>query len=149
MIIYSKEQRFSPKTGKELESDYAESGLICDYTGKVIDQDNYEDRPMYSIKVNYNADCEEVYYYDEAKEYFDVIEADYYKLFESEFHFLVGDNGQDYSCNLLDEWNKGFSDKKSLFYQCLTVEEAFRRARVRTVKVLLESKKYSKEELGL
>ncbi len=149
MIIYSEEKRFSPKTGKELGSDYGESGLICDYTGKVIDQDNYEDRPMYGIKIQYNSDCEEVYYYDKEKEYFDKIGVNYYSLFGSEYHFLVGSDGQDYSSNLLDEWSRDFKKKDSVFFECLTIEEALRRARVRTVKKLLEEKKYTVEELGL
>ncbi len=149
MIIYSKEQRFSPKTGRELEPDYAESGLICDYTGRAIDMDEYEFRPMYSIKINYDHSCETVFSEDEDRQYFQKAGIEYSSLFESEFSFLVGDNGQDFSCNLLDEWSKGFSVEKSLFYQCLTVEEAFRRARARIAKKLLEEKKYSKEELGL
>jgi hypothetical protein len=151
MNLFTVEKRFHPKTGKPVGDEFVESeNLICDFTGELIDCEDYQNRPLYSVHFDYNHDCEEVYYYDDDKEYFEQLDVEYSNLFENKpYHFLPDNDGGDASWNLMFEWWNCLKSKKGDLADCKTIEDAMRKARVRTIKKLLKSKKYTIEEFGL
>lgn len=156
MNLYTKQQEFSRKTGKPVGFTHTLSGAqICDYSGLLIAEDaDYENRPLYSLNADYNRDCEEVYYYDDEAEAMKKLGVeDYGKIFEANFVFqpYIDEDGKytDYSRNLVQEWVKALKDKTGYLAECATIEEAMRKARVRTAMKLLVDKTYTAEELGL
>ena len=154
MKLYILEKRFHPKTGKELDPQPVESkNFLCDFTGGIIDCEKYENRPLYEIKIDYNHDCEEIYYYDEAKDWFRKQRIGYASIFESPFHFKPagGRNNTDASVSLMAMWvrNCGSARTNHWLAGASTIEEAMRRSRVRLVKQFIEEKRFTPDELGL
>lgn len=152
MRLHKVTKRFCPQTGTELDSILKPSlVLICDYSGVEIDQDNLSIRPQYVLKPEYDSGCEEVYYYDDIKPYFEEqLKIEYASLFRQPFVFSTHPNfSSDYSLTLIEEWMDGVDIEGHTFFKCSTVEEAMRRSRVRLVKYFIEDKIYTKEQLGL
>jgi len=151
MKLYTTRKVFDRFTGKPNGEDFAPTGkYICDYTGVVIDGDeNPECEPMYKLKVSYNNDSEEVYYYDEVKEEFEEMGIDYGTMLSEPYTFAVNEDYTDVSIGLVQEWMAERAEKKSVFYKCATIEQAMRIARVRTVLRLLKEKIFTAAELGL
>lgn len=154
MKIYKASKLFNSRTGEEIEPDYKACGVICDYTGESMDEDDLQNYPQYDIKISYYSGMEQAYYYDDGKEYFEKLGISYDSIFEnSEYHFAAngcfGPEFRDNSQMLVADWMAGISNEASLYYNCPTVENAFRIMRVNLIKRLLAEKKYTKEELGL
>ena len=149
MYLYKIEKRYSHLTGKEILPEITRTpNIICDYTGELI-MDGEQDSPLYALKVDYDSGSEEIYYYDDDKEYFKKLNIDYDSIFRLQSHFKMGDDGEDESVSLVKEWITNMEEDVGIFKNCATIEEAMRIARVRTIKRLLNDKTYTPEQLGL
>jgi hypothetical protein len=151
MKLYKPSKRFNPRTGKETEPEFSPCGSwICDYSGEEIDLDDLQYRPMYELQPDYYDGLEQAYYYDDEKEFFEEkLNIDYSSLFEEPFVFKVQEDFTDNSFFLVKEWMENRTVKGHIFYDCRTIEEAMRKARVRTVKRLITEELYTNEQLGL
>lgn len=148
MYSYKTIPKFDPYTGKPAHPTFTRGSKICDYSGNVIDEEILPGIE-YEIKIEYISGCEEPWYYDDDREEFETLGIEYDSIFSSPYHFESNREGQDYSSNLLDEWNKNFDNKDSIFYHCTNLDLALRICRIRTIKKLLKENKFSIEELGL
>jgi hypothetical protein len=151
MKLYKLEDRFDTKTGKLKDPIMVWTGnYLCDYDGSLIDTDDPEFKPQYTLTANYCHDSEEVYYYDAAKEWFEKHKIEYANLFNDPFIFSkILSDGIDCSFTLVKEWMDNFNNETSPLFLCSSIEEAMRISRVRTVQKILKEKKYTAQELGL
>jgi hypothetical protein len=155
MILHKEVKTYDKRTGKEAESEWLPTRIyICDYTGEECDSDqNYDFQWMYKLETHYYNGIEQVWYYDDDnRKYFEEgLKINYGSIFSHPFMFAPQINGTycDASYWLSSEWMDAVEVKGHTFYECSTIEEAMRRARVRTIKRLLEEKAYTKEQLGL
>jgi hypothetical protein len=154
MILHKQVKQFDKRTGKEIESEWVPTRTyICDYSGAECDADeNYEVQPMYTFKADYYDGLEQAWYYDyDNIEYFRKLNVEYGSIFDVEYMFMPDVNGSQYDASfwLNQEWMDGVDVKGHTFYECATLEEAMRRARVRTIRRLLDEKAYTPQQLGL
>jgi hypothetical protein len=150
MMLYQLEPRFNQRTGKPIEPVLTKTGvLICDYTGDLITTDDNDYYPQYELKADYDSRCEEVYYYDDARDFFESRSIEYGKLFVDPFVFSVNVDYTDKSVQLVQEWMLNINANSGVFCECKSIEHAMRIARVRTVKRLLSMDTYTIQQLGI
>jgi len=142
MLLYFKEKHFDSSTGKELEPILrpSQSKFICDFSGSIIEMDNDETKPLYSISIDYNHDSKPLWYeeFHEFDEKYGLDYGEFSRFMSSPYHFSIKDYGA--------------GDDSIRIIRCLsparTLEEALRDMRLQTLRELLEEKKFTKEELG-
>ena len=152
MILYAPIKSFCRKTGKEIEPEWVQTRkYICDYTGEECDPDeDHELQPMVQYTVNYYDGLEQAWYYDyENIKFFEELGVEYGSIFEIPFVYKPNVNGSRFdACFWLNqEWVDGFDVEGHTFYNCYSLEEAMRRARIRTIRRLLDEEAYTKDQL--
>lgn len=108
MIVFEQQERFNPRTGKPAEPDWVKSNnVICDYCGKIINDDDTDNFPDTRLIVKPSGSVEAWFHEDRDCLGKDCGRFDLYEFFEkqSEFHFCAGYNG-DNGCEslLMLEW---------------------------------------------
>lgn len=161
MFLYKKKKFFDPETGKEVEPVLKRSGYLSDLTGKPIDLDNDEEKPLYTLSFDYDHGSEPLWYED----FYDLLRelklseenmeySDFSQFMESPYHFT---NVEGYGCtdeteSIMDQW---ITDRKKKgvrgdveFRGCGTIEQVLSKIRVKTLRRLIEEKVYTLEQLG-
>lgn len=163
MLFYKTQPIFDRRTGKPAGFEAIRAGVICDYSGELIDRENPSEAPLYSIRFSYNNDAEPDWYYDdidhlmkldairllEHKE-FDIEYSIRAKLAEEDFHFRWSQEAEaDTSFALIRDWWTGYEKEDNIFFECGTLGDAARRQRLVVVHRLLKEGRYTPQQLGL
>lgn len=148
MLLYRFEDRFDQKTGKKLEPVRVANGVICDFTGK---EARYTEDLGPSYDIDYSSldpccGCRDNEYDFSQKWKIDV----HSFLLGSSFIFDEYSGGKSILLRMIDEYKEW---KKEEYEEDVEVgvyiDSVFRWARIKTADALLESGKYSREELGM
>lgn len=150
MIIYDKVQRFNPVTGKSIEK-WIQKEIRCDYTGKVLDYDNFGPESFCTYSLNYGdqdacfgAGGDE---YKFGKDF----GIEVFPFMSQEYHFYSGggsDAKEDYAeWQMMEETMKNCKKSNSEWHRCYTFDAICRVARVRTARKLIEDKVITPEQL--
>jgi hypothetical protein len=156
MFLYKKFKRFNPNTGQPVDPILKPSGYLSDYTGEIIDLDDDEAKPLYTLGLEYNHDSEPLWYedYHPLEEAFGLGYGDFSLFMKSPYHFA---NTDGYGCTdetlaIVKLWLKDLNAKKTRkdaqFWNCGTIEQVFSKVRVKTLTRLLKNKLYTLEDLG-
>lgn len=150
MYLYERVNRFNPVTGQPTEEWLISSKTVCDYTGEVMESD-LETGPLVDLNTGYCHDVEPMWDQDDGRGWFEGRGLSYESLMDLTYHFKPATQWgyADVSMFLAREWLDGMGDPDSVFHECLYLDEALRRARVRTVKRLLEDETLTHEALGI
>lgn len=156
MNLYTLQKRFDARTGKEIKSSFEIdiNRAICDYTGEEINLENQEECSGYNFSIEYNHDSEPAWYgdYHEFDEKYSIDYGSFSNFLDSPYHFqnLQSYGGFDVSMKLANDWIKAIKSKKeSDLKRFGTLEQVFIYFRLKTLKEILKSKKYTLPELGL
>ena len=149
MLIYKWVQTFDRHTGKPAGKELVIDRCICDYCGKIIDDDNMHLETTYTV--NEVGGSEEQFYYEEYPQ-----GVDKYKLFGGKnrvFHFCqnFGDCGQiEQYCEveLISEWFLNLTNPKSCFRNSCLLANVLYTSRLRVLKKLIEAGA-TPEQLGV
>lgn len=149
MIIYDKVQRFDSVTGKPVEQ-WAFKEIRCDYTGKVLDYNNFGPESFCTYNLNYGdhdpcfgAGGDE---YKLGKDF----GIEVFPFMSQEYHFYSsgGDAKEDYAeWQMMEEALKNCKKEKGEWHRCYTFDAICRVARVRTARKLIEDKVITPEQL--
>lgn len=145
MYYYKKMPIFDRYTGKKLAPSWSKAGKIDDFTGDKIPDDPYVEAG-YSVGINYESGSEPLWYED--KEHQEFGYERYAKFVSQPYHFLAEEYGMhDNSIHLIKEWLRDIGKKGSVFFGCVTLEQAYKAARLRTMRKLINNKTFKVEEL--
>ena len=136
MIVYKLEGRFDPITGKPVKGDWCFKEFRCDFSGRVIDEDDI----YATYRLNYNGqdDC-----FGASDDEFALgrdYNLDMHQLLSQEYMFCNPMEGEDdyEEMNFIREIARlGYS----------TIEAGFRDMRVKTVRRLIKSGELSADEI--
>ncbi len=152
MFVYKKVPFYSQRTGQIDGYTREAISVVDDFTGEMIEKGGGFSDVIYSIKIDYNNGSEEAWYYDELPAFLKTkgknedYPSDHYqylsRFWNEPYHFFFDlDSDQDSSFSLMREWFDGWKKKENLFFNCTTIDEAFRRSRVSVFSKLLKEKK--------
>jgi hypothetical protein len=154
MFIYKKIPLFNRYSGKEDGFDRDPVSIVDDFSGEIIQ----EGQTSYSLRIEYNSDIEEAWYYDNLPKFLkpedesEACPSDFYGWLSSfwgdPYHFLRSSSDTyDNSFSLITSWLRAKS-KNDIFFNCSSIEEAFRRSRLRTFSKLLADGKVTLDNFG-
>lgn len=151
MRIYEKVKRFDPVTGKPVEK-WAFKEVRCDFTGEVLDYDEYGPESYCSYQLDY--DGHDPCFGSSGDEY-DLGEKhdiDMFQFLSAEYHFKsVGgsDDPEDFAeAMMMKEAVANCTKRKSEWFRCFTFDACCRTARTRTAKRLIEEKVITPDQLS-
>lgn len=146
MIIYDKVKRFDSVTGKPIEK-WTFKEIRCDYTGKVLDYDNYY--CAYNLDYGDQDSC-----FGASDEEFKLgkdFKIHMFPFLSQAYHFLtVGGTDNKEDCaewQMMEEALKNCKKSNNEWFRCRTFDAICRAARCRTVRKLIEDKVITPEQL--
>ena len=145
MIVYKLEDRYDQKTGKKTGSHRVYDKIICDFSGKVAE---YSEDLGSSYEVNYDSSDPCFGCRDDEFELAKDFKFDIYELYGPSFifdenSFNHGETDKPIIQEMMETYEKETGEKVQFF------DQFFRWSRVRMVRELLESKKFTLDELGI
>lgn len=160
MFIYKLVPLYDHRTGKLIDHQKEEDQVICDYTGVECNKEFRSQNNLALDYINFEYDyaSESSWYYDNIDELVcllageDISELEEIEIIDTYgLRQLIAETPYFYGCSylLVRDWVKNINKKKSIFFECSTIQEAARRQRIHLLTKFLKEKKYTIEQLGL
>jgi hypothetical protein len=145
MIIYDKIKRYNPVTGEPTEK-WVEKEIRCDFTGEVLDYDNYY--CAYNLDYGNQDPC--LGSSGEEYELGKALDIYMFPFLVQTYHFISdGSDSKDgiAEWRMMEEALKNCKKKDSEWYRCYTFDSICRHARVRTAYRLIRENIITPEQL--
>ena len=155
MYLYKNKPQFNRDTGEPINPILYKCGAICDYTGTAFDLSDYDQKPLYHCQFEYDDDSEPLWYEDKERRILEksycIGYREYSQFMSSPYHFqnTEGFGSTDASRDLVAIWLDSVKyNENSPFHECGTIEQAFRKSRLRILMRMLDEKKYTPQDFG-